>query len=146
MDEQLISFKTAKLAKEKDITQFDCVVEGYEPDTGESTLIVRSDRNDIIVAPTQSLLQKYIREERDVNICVYRNAVGWLWSLDKADGGTNLGWSGFTGNCRGVWKTFEDALEDALYKCLLKTTREYRRETNGAHWRGYADYLIELCK
>lgn len=64
MEEQLISFKTAKLAKEKgfDIAtihrydEFGQIVEG----------MVFSNRE--IYAPTQSLLQKWLREKHKIHI------------------------------------------------------------------------------
>lgn len=84
--------------------------------------------------------------EKNVLICVYRNASGFLWSLMKADSGTDLGWSEFRGDCQnsGTFTTYEKALEDALdlvEKCSLE---QYRKAFNtNFHWGNYASFCIK---
>ena len=64
MREQLITFETSKLAKEKgfeditDCTPFECV------DT------LKYPKGEVFVKPTQSLLQKWLREEHDLDVNV----------------------------------------------------------------------------
>ncbi len=74
MEEQLITYRTAKLAKEKG---FDVAVKFYYQINGElvqnSTLAFSNsfwtDSVHVYTAPTQSLLQKWLREE--YKICAY---------------------------------------------------------------------------
>ena len=68
MEEQLISFETAKLAKEKG---FDWLVDTYYLGSVRyDTIEPKSyNKNKIKVsAPTQSLLQKWLREEHSLHI------------------------------------------------------------------------------
>jgi hypothetical protein len=90
---------------------------------------------------------KTIMDTKDILISVYTNASGFLWSMMKVDSGTDLGWSGFNGNCEwsGSFKTYEDALEDALNlinKCDLE---KFRKETpsKSFHWGNYSNHLNE---
>lgn len=117
MQEELVSFQTAKLAKEKGFDEICSYL--YE---NSKVIIYTTHKNsglnkhfDWCSAPTQSLLQKFIRETRGVHIEIHRNASGYYWSMCKADGGTDLGWSDISGpNNGGVWDSFEGALENAL--------------------------------
>ena len=66
--------------------------------------------------PTQSLLQRWLREEKNIHIEIVATACGYYWIADKINGtaitdsdildrGTNEG---------GCFDTYELALEDAL--------------------------------
>lgn len=88
---------------------------------------------------------KVIMDTKDVLISVYTNASGFLWQIMKVDSGTDLGWCGFNGNCEmsGSFKTYEDALEDAITlieKCDLD---KFKKEVKSSefHWGNYADHL-----
>lgn len=115
----MISHKTAKLAKDV----------GYNG-----------------AAPTQDVLHKWVRENKNVLISVYRNASGFLWSMSTADGGTDLGYSDERGDCEhsGTFTTYEKAYEDALYLSLLGDVKKYRN--GGNHYSGYVEYLTTLEK
>jgi hypothetical protein len=67
-------------------------------------------------APTQSLLQRWLREKKNIHIEIIATASGYYWCVNKTNGtsitdsdvldrGTNDG---------GCFDTFELALEDAL--------------------------------
>lgn len=89
---------------------------------------------------------KQVMENKNIIVQVYTNASGFLWSMAMVDSGTDLGWSGFSGNCKnsGTFLTYEDALEDALNlidKCNLETFRESTGE-GSFHWGKYARFLI----
>jgi len=102
-----------------------------------------------IFTPTQEVLHKWIRKNRGVLIQVYNNASGYLWALAKVPGGTDLGWSDFTGNCEmsGCFKSYEDAYEDALELTLSGSLEEFRaNEEYGKHWGNYAGYLRKTFK
>lgn len=73
-----------------------------------------------IAAPTQSLLQRWLREEKNIHIEIVATACGYYWIADKTNGtaitdsdildrGTNEG---------GCFDTYELALEDALKYAL----------------------------
>lgn len=74
MKEQLISFETAKLAKEKGFNKsFYVWGEASYIDEEISNNFAYGEPNDAILAPTQSLLQKWLREKHEIhiNICTY---------------------------------------------------------------------------
>lgn len=154
MKEQLISLETAILAKEKG---FDIPVLFYwvinkavevKPELNASFNRFNNDYNgdkftdEAYSAPTQSLLQKYIREQRGVHIEIHRNASRCYWSMCKIDGGTDLGWSEESGpNPGGVWDTFEDALENALQ---IQLTNDLPKDTSVIrHWGNYVYYALK---
>ena len=92
MEEQLISFETAKLAKEKG---FDWICRVFYEDWDNNELhepISPSDFNNehvwekTISAPTQSLLQKWLREVHDIKMCVSYTCVddseyAYIWEI-----------------------------------------------------------------
>lgn len=126
MKEQLVSFETAKLAKEK---EFDII-----PRYGNNTSLydkyknhcyysnygfMNSGLNDkYIPAPTQALLQKWLREIHGIDVlvmvyagceiqygyCLYTNTI-YGHKEDVTDP-KQIGWS------------YEEALEAGLYKAL----------------------------
>lgn len=87
---------------------------------------------------------KSIMDSKKVLISIYNNASGFLWSMAKLEGGTDLGWCDHHGNCEwgGAFKTYEDALEDAIIlveKCDLE---RFKKELIGRfHWGKYANHL-----
>lgn len=157
--EELVSYKTAILAKEvgfnwKVRTYYGHVCNphiAYDKEDYSIPVDFNSDNNsannsanykDLISAPTQSLLQKFIRETRDVHIEIHRNASGYYWSMCKADGGTDLGWSDISGpNDGGVWSSFEDALENALQ---LQLSYDLPNDiTIIKHWGNYVEFALK---
>lgn len=81
MEDTLVGFKVAKLAKEKG---FDIpVIYGYQNDTyKEESLYVKDyeqkhcyNRRGNFSAPTQSLLQKWLREKHKINVYVFEKLV-----------------------------------------------------------------------
>jgi len=156
MKDELISFKTAKLAKEKGF-EIECLhyykdgklLEPYLENGSSTDVDFRVDLEDLFenhnykhlcsnyyTAPTQSLLQRYIRETRGVHIEIHRNASGYYWAMCKHDGGTNLGWSVHCGpNLGGVWDSYEGALEDALF---IQLSYDLPKDTKIIkHWSNY---------
>ena len=118
MEEQLITFETAKLAKEKGFN-VPCVkiynTEGELWNAYYSTM-----KNDNVnpgakcTAPTQSLLQKWLREVHKISIKVddfytdsklrFDFSVSELGSQDD--------------NPQGVFESYEEALEEGLLEAL----------------------------
>jgi hypothetical protein len=142
MKEQLITFETAKLANGK---RFD--IETYNHYQLKNGKFLDKDnyQGQSIKAPTQSLLQKWLRETRGVHIEIYRNASGYSWSMCKTNGGTSLGWSGWTGpNHAGVWDSYEDSLENALQVQLSYDLPENTEIIK--HWRNYVEFVLKTYK
>ena len=177
MKEQLISFETAKLAKEKGFglgeNDYIMLPTAYElngnlynngeltgsvsrkyndnpnhlgadtiNDFEASVFIIDNSLDEFILAPTQSLLQKFIRETRGVHIEIHRNASGYYWSMCKADGGTDLGWSDHSGpNDGGAWESFEGALENALQ---VQLSSDLPNDTKVIkHWGNYVEFAFK---
>jgi hypothetical protein len=68
-----------------------------------------------VSAPTQSLLQKWLREKHNILVSVYSNASGYCWEHMKSKGGTHIQDSDFSGpNDSGCWDSYEEALEQGL--------------------------------
>lgn len=123
MEDQLISFETAKLAKEKGF-DIKCT-QGYDPDSGAPftgsmwMFAMRLESSRHTQAPTQSLLQRWLREQHNTCVSIYNNASGFLWNMADTVGGTDRGWSDYSGpNDSGVWDTWEEALEAGLIEAL----------------------------
>ena len=80
-DDQLIEFETGELAKEKGYEGDKTIKYGWYYD-GESTYFSYKHRNILIPQPTQSSLQKWLREEKCVNVFVVpalkENHYEWL--------------------------------------------------------------------
>lgn len=106
MKEQLISFETAKLAKEKEFN------EKYSDFYIDKR--VNGDLTDLPCVP-QSLLQKWLREKHKINIyCIPQfNQIGWMIKVKEASTAyeLKLAYSEF-GN------TYEEALEAGLLFAL----------------------------
>lgn len=128
MKEQLISFETAKLAKEKGF-DFDCTNAYWDDSThelmGEDTPEHSGISKYCFSAPTQSLLQKWLREkhfifiEISLNFCPdsekdFGYGVSLMDNIEVFDG---VNWIGL--DITGKWfKTYEQALEIGLQEAL----------------------------
>lgn len=125
--ETLISFEVAKLAKQKG---FDCIGNNYYGLKGVEHFnhplnFSNSECDNIYLAVTQSLLQKWIREQFNLSIEVYASVSGWQWQRNKGckdvTGGTYIEDSNYRGsNDAGAWDTYEEALEHGLLMALAQ--------------------------
>lgn len=124
MKNQLISFKTASLAKEKDVlVMADVVYDSKYPDNkAELDRGVPYDR--VINAPTQTALQKELREKHKIHINLYVNSdnegdepIKWSYSYTSRFDNA-LHDDAF--NCCNdkVFNTYEEALEEGLFQTL----------------------------
>ena len=94
MTEELVTLETAKLLKEKGM--FIC-----------------------IEFPPQSIAQKWLRETKNIHICIYNCACGYGYEISKADNGTHIASSAYKGTNDGSkWDTYEEALEAGLQETL----------------------------
>lgn len=79
MEEQLVSFETAKLAKNKGFKRSSLLHLRIIPFYNKNGLLVYKFKGllnpNIVYAPTQSLLQKWLREKHNihVNLFIYHN-------------------------------------------------------------------------
>ena len=116
MKEQMISFETAKIALEKG---FDKGMSGYATD-GKVYYYLDARKKIEYPSPTQSLLQKWLREKHEIHIVVYPmivtacekqgNRYGYAISIREEqlhEDDSDLG-----------YLTYEDALEKGLYEAL----------------------------
>lgn len=127
MKEQLIAYETAVLAKEKGFDYwtedffFNGKEEGHWDEgcpvsfDGEDYYIIPHDKSkDIVNRPRQALLQKWLREEKEIYVFVEPITVGikygWKVFLNKGD------WT----NVHETYleKTYEKALEEGLKQAL----------------------------
>ena len=119
MREQLVNFETAKLAKEKGFNHMkaNCYGDNMAYDTGqeEGKLIQSGNALNYILAPTQSLLQKWLRKEKELSVKVddfYTNSrVRYDYSVRK------LGHQD-DGLSEDMFETYEEALEEGLLEAL----------------------------
>jgi len=117
MEDQLISFETAKLAKEKGF-YLSCTKDGCEDHYEiDGTLLGESDpryyKQILFLAPSQSLLQKWLREERNMILEIrYFLVVHHKGYYHRLSDGNILLSTGFE------FKSYEEALEIGLQKAL----------------------------
>lgn len=126
IQEEFVTLETAKLLKEKGFKED--VFTFYEVDCVEGDMILSetydesenfNEKNDCLSAPTQSLAQKWLRETKNIHICVYNCACGYGYEISKADNGTHITSSVYEGpNDGGEWDTYEEALEAGIWEAL----------------------------
>jgi len=114
MEEQLIGFEVAKLAKEKGFRGRveDCYDMNGSINDYDSRITYTH-----YLAPTQSLLQKWLRDEYSIDIYLGRTGVRDAWNLD---GVRKFGYSFIDSEHRWKteFKTYEEALEQGLLEAL----------------------------
>ena len=123
MEDTLIKFETAKLAKEKGFFQetnrleipyynYKGEFKGDVSDWRIRKYIRGENTSDIefVSAPTQSLLAKWLREEHNIHLIAYKNINidGYDWCYITTDGITNI----------NSYKTYEEAYEIGLQEAL----------------------------
>lgn len=84
-------------------------------------------------------------DEEDILVSVYTNSSGFLWELMMVSTGTNLGYSGFVGDCEmsGTFTSYNKALKDALDLVAMCDLETYKRslEKDGFHWVNYSEWI-----
>ena len=132
MEEQIITFETAKLAKEKGFEDT-LLVSAYSlngfiyrnknPYSKVEKIKHKNPkqcfnrdvvpREDVLVAPTQSLLQKWLREKHNVYVyCIPRG-------FEKGNGRKIIRWANNFGVRENKFSsTYEKALEKGLFEAL----------------------------
>lgn len=128
MTEELVTLETSKLLKEKGFKED--VFTFYEVDCVKGDWILSetydysdnfNKKDDCFSAPSQSIAQKWLRETKNIHICVYNCAYGYGYGyeISKADNGTHIACSTYKRtNDGGKWGTYEEALEAGLQEVL----------------------------
>lgn len=124
IEEDIITLKTAKLAMEKGFKKFNAQYNYSEENNYNLCLNVYTKEDllnyKIYPAPTQALLQKWLRNEKklSVNIFLVFNSVKKIWSYEIESLNTDL----FIEN-KNISEidenTYEEALEDGLQRALM---------------------------
>jgi len=137
MKEILITFNTAKLAKEKGFKGIETDNVYYDPNeepinrlllTGTATRY-KGNNWFIYNAPTQSLLQKWLREKHNIDVVIlperYKDGINYLVQAQKWDLTTNeksnpnfVVKASYWFNDNNEYPSFEEALEKGLQEAL----------------------------
>lgn len=120
MYEQLISFETAKLAKEKgwrcSTYNYTHGYSFYERDVlimGNKSSGSNSLYENICDAPTQSLLAKWLRDVHKINVSAIRDNDCWIPEItDFANGNKDISIG------HSWYNSYEEALEVGLFEAL----------------------------
>ena len=94
MEEKLISFETGKLAKEKgfniiDVHAYYHINEGYTLGHALCYSEVNEQEDNLLLAPTQGLLQKWLREVHNINVFMNFKPNIKKWDFIPFDMGTS---------------------------------------------------------
>ena len=131
MEDQIISFETAKLAKEKGFNVpvrsmyldselfLDKNTKGNYNDPNWVSSWRTSPTHDTLSAPTQSLLQKWLREVHRIDIYCYPNydKKGVTFQVNLYTD-PYVKFKDTNHFYKGGYKTYEEALEEGLYEAL----------------------------
>lgn len=120
MTEELVTLETAKLLKEKGFNEYCKYVISDKGLMMETIFRTSKDLPKAFYSrPMQSIAQKWLRETKNIHICVYNCACGYGYEIYKADNGTHIASSTYKGtNDGGEWDTYEEALEAGLQEAL----------------------------
>lgn len=117
MEEQLVSLEIARLLEEKGF----CNGSAYYYDNfkqelhrnGNDSIYINGLEEDYIEVPTQSLVQKWLRETKETIVLVDYNMVySGKWNYEYCSGKC-----GFVAS-EGCYDTYEEALEEGLKEAL----------------------------
>ena len=131
MEEKLVSAETAKLAKEKGFlagsrSYYDLVSEMVFFNNG--AIYINGLDSELIEVPTQSLLQKWLREKHDIHLNVefYPNKTEKQYAIygDMKLHGSNWTWLDHSNDV--CHNTYEEALEVGLKEALKLIENELR--------------------
>lgn len=120
MTEELVTLETAKMLKEKGFNEPCMIAMNIEDGRQYGTNRTNSELPIKVCShPTQSIAQKWLRETKNIHICVYNCACGYGYEISKADNGTHMASSVYKGpNDGDKWDTYEETLEAGLQEAL----------------------------
>ena len=71
------------------------------------------------LCPVLYVAQKWLRETKNIHICVYNCACGYGYEISKANNGIHIVSSVYEGpNDGGKWDIYEEALEAGIWEAL----------------------------
>lgn len=120
MTEELVTLETAKMLKEKGFNEYCKDIINHKGIMMETIFRTSKDLPKLFYScPTQSIAQKWLRDTKNIHICVYNCACGYGYEISKANNGTHIVSSVYEGpNDGGKWDVYEDALEAGLQEAL----------------------------
>ena len=126
MDNTLISVETAKLANEKGFKEFNYARYCYHNNELKYWGSITGKYDDYILAPTQSLLQCWLRDVHNLHICIhpefYTTGINYciqvLCYAPELEDCENHDKCTFMHGDNGEYPTYEDALEFGLELAL----------------------------
>ena len=120
MTEELVTLETAVLLKDKGFNDYCENVIDINNILRKALYRINDDLpKQCFSRPTQSIAQKWIRETKNIHICIYNCACGYGYEISKADNGTHITSSVYEGtNDGGKWDTYEETLEAGLQETL----------------------------
>jgi len=109
MEEVIIEFETAKLAKEKGFNRFSKII--YNQDKTLSYIEEEEEYNEetSILAPTQVLLQSWLRVEHNIEVNILSDQMGYMLIVVKRNVRLEV-----LEIERNIFERYEDALEEGL--------------------------------
>jgi|688.fasta_scaffold1560923_1 hypothetical protein len=120
MQEELITFETAKLAKEKGFDEI-CyylhhplygVVDNSKYHKNSKLNVSDKDKTEYVTAPTQSLLQKWLREVHNIHPEIHNLSIKWWLNLKEIDSDNAALF------ISDNYNSYEEALEIGLQEAL----------------------------
>ncbi len=126
MTEELVTLETAKMLKEKGFNwkcehtiSCDNIIRRYDIPQSMSCCTEIDNEPVEFLCPVLYVAQKWLRETKNIHICVYNCACGYGYEISKADNGTHMASSVYKGTNDGEeWDSYEEALEAGLQEAL----------------------------
>lgn len=120
MTEELVTLETAKMLREKGFNEYCKNVIDINNIPRETLYRINDDLpKQCFSQPTQSIVQKWLREIKNLHIEIYRSACGYGYVIVKANNGTWMEDDDAKGpNDGGNWDTYEEALEAGIFEAL----------------------------
>lgn len=98
MTEELVTLETAKMLKEKGFNEYCKDIINHKGIMMETIFRTSKDLPKLFYScPTQSVAQKWLRETKNIHICIYNCACGYGYEISKADNGTHMASSVYKG-------------------------------------------------
>ena len=133
IEEDYVSFETAKLLKEKGFDE--PTTKSYYTTGFENPMIFSHDllpciRLDEFLCPTHQMVMKWLREEHNLFVSIYTfdyqfDSYGWMFLIKPLRYTEGIGWCWDTDHVQEkkwsndkVYKTYEEACETAIKYCL----------------------------
>lgn len=120
MTEELVTLETAKMLREKGFNEYCKNVIDINNIPRETLYRINDDLpKQCFSQPTQSIVQKWLREIKNLHIEIYRSACGYGYVIVKANNGTWMEDDDAKGpNDGGNWDTYEEALKAGIFEAL----------------------------